>query len=122
MITIEQQKDVRARTEALNRYLYPPKKGGTLKRMLLYIGILLACCAAVSCRSSREEVSASANPYLNRYLAVPADSASLTVSDPAQATGRLNDEQLHEQVNPEKEASWADVLSRIMDYFWPGRR
>ena len=121
MITIEQQKDVRERTEALNRYLYPPKKGGTLKRMLLYIGILLACCAAVSCRSSREEV-ASANPYLNRYLAVPADSASLTVSDPAQATGRLNDEQLHEQVNPEKEASWADVLSRIMDYFWPGRR
>lgn len=121
MITIEQLKNVRERTEALNRYLYPPK-GGTLKKMLLYIGILLACCAAVSCRSSREAVSASANPYLNRYLAVPADSASLTASDPAQAIGRLNDEQLHEQVNPEKEALWADVLSRIMDYFWPGRR
>lgn len=93
-----------------------------MKKMLSYIAILLACCAAVSCRSSREAEATSANPYLNRYLAVPADSASRTASDPSRAIGRLNDEQLHEQVNPEKEASWTDVLSRIMDYFWPGRR
>lgn len=73
----------------------------------------------VSCGVSRETAVVSVNPDLNRYLSANPDSANCLKEYPAEPGSWQNDALLHEKVNPEKEASWADIFHNIVEYFWP---
>lgn len=80
-----------------------------------YVGTL--CLAMMSCDVSREVTTVSDNPNLSRYLSINSDSANCPKENPVESDGWQNNEQLREKVNPEKEASWAEILHNMVKYF-----
>ncbi len=87
-------------------------------KKLIY-ACLLGCCLALSACHSAKSTSTT-NPYLAHYL-----SSDSTVAGNGKAVSSkvddLNKERLHEKVDPEKKASWADILRDILQYYQVGR-
>lgn len=86
--------------------------------------VVASCWFLVACRSTKDAVPATANPYLTHYLTAVSDSTSRTkgIVSPSHSVERLNKDRLHEEVNPEKEGTWADFLRHLVEYLWPDRR
>lgn len=92
------------------------------KYVALCMGVLCGC--LVACRSTKDAVPATANPYLTHYLTAVSDSTSRTkgIASPSHSVERLNKDRLHEEVDPEKEGTWADFLRHLVEYLWSDRR
>lgn len=87
-------------------------------KILKHMCIWGYCLILTACYSSRN--SNATNPYLTHYL-----SSDSTVAGNGKAVSSkvddLNKERLHEKVDPEKKASWADILRDILQYYQVGR-
>ena len=95
-----------------------------MRRRYIVICMGVLCGFLVACRSTKDAVTADNNPYLVHYLTTVSDSTGRTRDSvsPSRSVERLNKDRLHEEVDPEKEGTWADFLRHLVEYLWPNRR
>ncbi len=89
-----------------------------ITHLLLCIGL---CSLAISCRTHGEVTSTTSNPYMEQFLPAAQDSVNRQELNPSLQVERLNRKSLHEKVNPEKEASLADILRNFIRNIFPKR-